>query len=112
MIKILSSLTINYFKDILTDTDIQEEYLIQVRIEKFKNYPSVLVMSKTNSKKSKFAFILVKKDHAAPLIINLNASKTSQKRDVPTSIINKNIDMFFRCSLLINAFRNLHFVII
>ena len=42
----LPSLTINYNKDILTDIDNQEEYPIQVIIEKIKNHPSILVISK------------------------------------------------------------------
>ena len=48
----------------------------------------------TNSKNNKFDFPLVTKDHVISLIKNLDASKTGQKMNIPTSINKKKFDIF------------------
>ena len=62
-------------------------------ILKYKNHSSIIAI-KEKSKNSKFSFHEVDNERIIKEIKSLNKNKTSQKSDIPITIIHENADIF------------------
>ena len=66
---------------------------VQKAIEKYKNHPSVKVISKKYDKNT-FSFRYISLDEIKKEIKNLNTKKACQDTDIPTKIVQENSDIF------------------
>ena len=62
-------------------------------IENFKQHPSIIAIMKHRPNKSNFSFSRVAKRSIESLIRTLDSSKTIQKGNIPTKIVEENIDI-------------------
>ena len=63
-------------------------------ILKYKDHPSIKAIEKISKLNSLFKFSNMAKTEILNEIVNLDASKSCQDRDVPTKIIKENADIF------------------
>ena len=96
----------NFFANIVPSLGLQckDELLASVEhiqdplekiIEKFKQHPRFITIMKHRPNKSNFSFSRVAKRSIESLIKTLDSSKTIQKDNIPTKIIEENIDIMW-----------------
>ena len=89
------NLNIPQYEDPTSNTNGGDDPASRAR-EKYKNYPSIKLI-KTNSEDNvSFRFQEIQAIEIEKELKNLDCSKASQDSDIPTKIINDNIDIFVK----------------
>ena len=90
-----------YFENVVKNLNIQRPIFSQEHddpianaITNFEQHPSILKFKENRNVCSPFSFEPVSLDEIIKETLNLDASKTTQKSDIPTKIIKQNQDIF------------------
>ena len=90
-----------YFENVVKNLNIQRPFFSQEHddpianaITNFEQYPSILKIKENRNVCSPFSFEPVSLDEIIKETLNLDASKATQKSDIPTKIIKQNQDIF------------------